>query len=70
MIVFGSLVYPALFHERSDVDLAVWGLSGREYYRAVSVLLDSEPSIRIDLIAFEDVRRTLQDVILKDGRSL
>ena len=70
VMVFGSLVHPTLFHERSDVDLAVWGLRGREYYRAVSVLLDIEPSISIDLIAFEDARRTVQDVILKDGRKL
>ena len=70
VMVFGSLVHPALFHERSDVDLAVWGLRGREYYRAVSVLLDIEPSISIDLIAFEDARRAVQDVILKDGLKL
>ena len=70
VMVFGSLVHPALFHERSDVDLAVWGLGGREYYRAVSVLLDIEPSISIDLIAFEDVRPALQQVILKEGRTL
>jgi uncharacterized protein len=70
VMLFGSLVHPTLFHERSDVDLAVWGLSGREYYRAVSVLLDIEPSISIDLIAFEDARRGLQDVILKDGQTL
>ena len=70
VMVFGSLVHPALFHESSDVDLAVWGLGGRDYYRAVSVLLDIEPSISIDLIVFEDARRVLQDVILKDGRQL
>lgn len=69
-MVFGSLIHPALFHERSDVDLAVWGLRGREYYRAASVLLDIEPSISIDLIAFEDARSGVQDVILKDGRKL
>ena len=70
VMVFGSLVHPALFHERSDVDLAVWGLSGREFYRAVSVLLDIEPSLSIDLIDFEDAHRALQDVIMKDGRTL
>ena len=70
VMVFGSLVQPAMFHEHSDVDLAVWGLSGREFFRAVSVLLDIEPSISIDLIAFEDARRALQDVILKDGKEL
>jgi predicted nucleotidyltransferase len=70
LMVFGSLVHPALFHERSDVDLAVWGLVGRAYYRAVSVLLDIEPSISVDLIAFEDARPALREVILRDGREL
>lgn len=70
VMVFGSLVHPALFHEKSDVDLVVWGLHGREYYRAVSILLDIEPSIGIDLIAFEDSRPALQEVILKEGKKI
>ena len=68
--VFGSLLHPALFHDRSDVDLAVWGLTGRAYYRAVSVLLDIEPSISVDLIAFEDARPGLQAAILQEGQKL
>lgn len=70
IVVFGSLLHPGLFHDRSDVDLAVWGLTGRDYYRAVSILLDIEPSIIVDLIAFEDARPALQTVILRDGREL
>jgi predicted nucleotidyltransferase len=70
VVAFGSLLHPALFHERSDVDLVVWGLTGREYYRAASVLLDIEPSISIDLVAFEDARPGLRDVILREGREL
>ncbi len=70
IVVFGSLLHPALFHDRSDVDLAVWGLTGRAYYRAVSALLDIEPSVSVDLIAFEDARPALQAVILREGRGL
>ena len=70
VVVFGSLLSPALFHDRSDVDLAVWGLTGRAYYRAVSVLMDIEPSVSVDLIAFEDARPALQAVILREGRGL
>jgi predicted nucleotidyltransferase len=70
VVVFGSLIHPSLFHERSDVDLAVWGLTGREYYRAVSVLLDIEPTISVDLVAFEDARPALQEVILREGQKL
>jgi predicted nucleotidyltransferase len=70
VVVFGSLLSPALFHDRSDVDLAVWGLTGRAYYRAISALLDIEPSVSVDLIAFEDARPALQAVILREGRGL
>lgn len=70
VMVFGSLVHPALFHRQSDVDLVVWGLVGRDYFRAASVLLDIDPSISIDLVAFEDARPGLQEVVLKEGREL
>jgi predicted nucleotidyltransferase len=39
VMVFGSLVHPVLFHQQSDVDLVVWGLVGRDYFREASVLL-------------------------------
>lgn len=70
IMVFGSLLHLTLFHDRSDVDLAVWGLSGRAYFQAVSVLLDIEPSISVDLIAFEEARPALQAAILQEGRAL
>ena len=70
VMVFGSLVHPALFHRQSDVDLVVWGLVGRDYFRAASVLLDIDPSISIDLVAFEDARPGLQEVVLREGREL
>jgi predicted nucleotidyltransferase len=70
VMVFGSLLHPALFHRQSDVDLVVWGLVGREYFRAASVLLDIDPSINIDLVAFEDARPGLQEVVLKEGQEL
>jgi predicted nucleotidyltransferase len=33
--LFGSVAQPQRFHARSDIDLAVWGLDERCYYRAV-----------------------------------
>jgi DNA-binding CsgD family transcriptional regulator len=49
------------------VDLVVWGLVGRDYFRAASVLLDIEPSISIDLVAFEDARPVGCVAILRRG---
>jgi predicted nucleotidyltransferase len=68
--VFGSLIHPGLFHAKSDVDLAVWGMDERKYYRAVSLLLDIDPSISVDLVCTEDARPALKKVIEKEGRQL
>lgn len=67
---FGSLAHAHLFHLRSDVDLAAWGLNERDYYRAVGVLQSLDPAIGVDLVAFEDAKPALKDVILRDGVSL
>jgi uncharacterized protein len=70
VLVFGSLVHPHLFHAHSDVDLAVWGLAGREYYRAVGVLQSLDPEIGVDLIAFEDASPSMQETIMREGKEL
>lgn len=70
VLVFGSLLQPRLFHERSDVDLAVWGLDERRYLRALARLLDLEPEIEVDLIEAEQARPELLHVIERDGMGL
>ena len=65
--VFGSVLKPHLFHERSDIDLAVWGLDEQLYLRALSALLDLEPDISVDLVEVEQARPELQGVIERDG---
>ncbi len=70
VVAFGSLLHPQLFHLHSDIDLAVWGLNERDYYRAVSCLLSLTPGIDIDLIEFEHARKTLQTVIQNNGAIL
>lgn len=70
VVVFGSLAGNLPFHERSDIDLAVWGLPERDYFRAVSRLLSIDPAIPIDLIEFENARARLQKVIEQEGVSI
>ena len=70
VMVLGSLVHPRLFHVHSDVDLAVWGLTGREYYRAVGRLQSLDPDIGVDLIAFEDASKSIKETILREGKEL
>lgn len=70
VVVFGSLLQPELFHVRSDIDLAVWGVKEQFYYRAVAQLLSLDPEISFDLVRFEDASPSLRATILHDGVEL
>jgi predicted nucleotidyltransferase len=68
--VFGSLLEPARFDRFSDIDLAVWGLSGKRYFAAVGRLQGLSAEFSIDLVAFEQASPPLQAVILQEGQDL
>jgi len=70
VLVFGSLAGAAPFHERSDIDLAVWGLDERLYYRAVGQLQSLDPEFPIDLVEFEHAKPSLQERIKRDGETI
>jgi predicted nucleotidyltransferase len=70
VVLFGSVLHPALFHSRSDIDLAAWGLKGRKYFRAVGLLQALDPEIAIDLIAFENAPPSLKKTIRIEGKAL
>jgi len=67
VVVFGSLVRQSLFHSRSDVDLAVWGLEDRSYYRAVAQLLALDPAIEVDMVMAEEASAALLASVEKEG---
>ncbi len=70
VVLFGSLIWPRLFHPRSDVDLAVWGLDERLYFKAVACLLDLDSEIGIDLVEAEEAKPSLKAAIERDGIEL
>ena len=63
VILFGSLLTLKKVHSRTDIDLAVWGLTKADYFRALAEWLDIDPDFSIDLIEAEDARLTLQQAI-------
>ncbi len=65
--VFGSLVHKELFHQNSDIDLAVWGMKEKEYFRAVSGLMDLDSEISADLVMTEDAQPSLYARIKAEG---
>lgn len=68
--LFGSLVRSELFHTRSDIDLAVWGLDEKHYYRAVARLLALDAAFEVDLVMGEKVPAPLLAVIEREGKDL
>ncbi|MFH1146291.1 MAG: nucleotidyltransferase domain-containing protein [Pseudomonadota bacterium] len=67
VMAFGSLAKEELFHSRSDIDLAVWGMDEKEYYRAVAHLLTLDQDFSMDLIAVEDAPVSLRERIENEG---
>ncbi|MDX2216703.1 MAG: nucleotidyltransferase domain-containing protein [Oculatellaceae cyanobacterium bins.114] len=67
VVLFGSMLSFDLIHERSDVDLAVWGLAPQDYYRAVGCLLALQPGILIDLVEVESAPTRLLTEIEASG---
>ncbi|MCP4168258.1 MAG: nucleotidyltransferase domain-containing protein [Chloroflexi bacterium] len=61
--LFGSLAGTTLFHERSDVDLAAWGMSEGDLCQAAGRLLSLDPDIAVDLIRAEEAPSSLLTVI-------
>ncbi len=55
IMLFGSVLKEDRFREDSDIDLAVWGLRPRDYFKALSDL-ENHSSFPVDLIPMEDAR--------------
>ncbi len=70
VILFGSMRSPDSVHDRSDVDLAVWGLNPKDYFRAVGQLQGLHPDISVDLIEAESASPRLLGEIDATGVEL
>ena len=70
IVVIGSLTHKQRYHQRSDVDLVVWELPEKIYYRAVAQLLHIDPRHEIDLVRVEDASDSLKKHIEQEGVEL
>ena len=75
VVVFGSLVNRNLFHTRSDIDLAAWGIPENVYLSALGALLDLDPEFSFDLVRMEEAyeeetRKALVNTIEQEGIEL
>ena len=65
--VFGSLVHPGMFHLHSDLDLAVWGLTTRNWLQAVGAARDQSDEIEINLVDVTACSPQLYAAIEQEG---
>lgn len=69
VVLFGSLARGD-FHEWSDLDLAVWGVSSGDYYRAVAFASGFSEAFKVDLVDAEDCSETLRRHIQEESIEL
>lgn len=67
VILFGSLVHAAWFTPDSDVDLAVEGLTGRDYWMAWRLAEEAFGDRSVDLVDLAEASDSLRAVIEKSG---
>ncbi|HCE67640.1 MAG TPA: nucleotidyltransferase domain-containing protein [Geobacter sp.] len=69
VMLFGS-VTSADFNLWSDIDLAVWGISDSDYYKAVAYTSGFSSVFKVDLIGAEDCSQSLLQHITQNGIEL
>ena len=70
VVLFGSLAHAAWFMPDSDVDLAVEGLAGDDYWRAWRLVEEIIGDRPVDLIEIEMVGESLKRAIERYGMEL
>jgi len=70
VLVFGSLTDIENFTEKSDIDLAVSGISDEKFYAAVGVIIREIPLFRIDIVDMDDCKPYLKRAIEREGIEL
>ena len=69
--LFGSLLEKDLFHDRSDIDLAVEGLEGKLYFKALSEVWALLPAgVELDLVLLERAWPGLAERVRREGMLL
>lgn len=67
VVVFGSLVDRSRFHERSDIDLAAWGIPEMDYLRALGAVMDSTSEFLVDLVRVEEAYDHIRKIVESQG---
>lgn len=67
VVVFGSLLRPSMFGERSDVDIAAWGIPPQDTLRAMSAVAYLDEQIEVNLVDVSTCKPGILRVIESEG---
>ena len=67
VVVFGSLIQSDRFTQRSDVDLAAWGLTSANWLRAIGAVNELSDEIELNLVDVACCSPELLAAIERDG---
>lgn len=70
VVAFGSLVGEGIFTPWSDVDIAAWGISPRDTFRAIGAIMDLSNDPAINLVDVNTCSPSLLVAIERDGVDL
>jgi len=70
VVLFGSLAHAAWFASDGDVDIAVEGLAGKNYWQAWGMLEEIIGDRPVDLIEIETAKESLRQAIQRYGVEL
>ena len=70
VVLFGSALGADAFWERSDVDLAAWGVPREDYFLAVARLQELSSEFSVDLVEADHCKPALATAIDEEGEAL
>ena len=70
VVIFGSLVHKGTFTRWSDVDIAAWGISPEDTFRAIGAVMEMSSDIEVNLVDVGTCRPSLLTVIEEQGLEL
>ena len=67
VVIFGSLVHKGSFTGWSDVDIAAWGISPEDTFRAIGAVMEAATDIEVNLVDVGTCRPSLLTIIEEEG---
>jgi predicted nucleotidyltransferase len=70
VFLFGSLIHPGCFTDRSDIDVAADGIDRLDTLEAMEMVHDLSSEIEVNLVDLNACRASLRAIIEREGQPL